>query len=159
MDIGVFIDWQNVYRQARKAFDLEHEPTERGIITPLLAAKTLAGRNARGDTANLVCVEIHRGLPDPRSEPKANRAVLRHRDAWLAEDPIVAPRLRALRLNKGTQKTEEKGVDVALAISALEHMIDGSCEVVIVFSHDSDLQPLLEAICRLRGPLPSFAGS
>jgi uncharacterized LabA/DUF88 family protein len=45
----------------------------------------------------------------------------------------------------------EKGVDVALAVSAIEAMLTSRCDVAIVFSHDTDLLPVPEAIARLAG--------
>jgi hypothetical protein len=49
----------------------------------------------------------------------------------------------------GVKKEREKGVDVALACSAVEHVLRGRCDVAIIFSHDSDLLPPVETICRL----------
>src|SRR5205823_130823 len=111
--------------------------------------------NKRGADGKLVRVEIHRGLPNPNNNPKGHGAADRQRQAWLAEDPlIVVPRLRPLKYNPEKGKDEEKGVDVAMACSALEHalMPDNNCDVVIVLSHDTDLLPPVETICRLRGP-------
>jgi len=46
----------------------------------------------------------------------------------------------------------EKGVDVALAVAAVGAALRGGCDVAIVFSHDSDLLPVPEAIADLVGP-------
>lgn len=46
----------------------------------------------------------------------------------------------------------EKGVDVDLAVGALEATLRGRCDVAIVFSHDADLLPVPEAIARFAGP-------
>jgi uncharacterized LabA/DUF88 family protein len=63
------------------------------------------------------------------------------------------PRLRPLRYrNYPEQPPAEKGVDVALAVSAIEAKLRNYCDVVIVFSHDMDLLPVPEAIARLAGP-------
>jgi len=45
----------------------------------------------------------------------------------------------------------EKGVDVALAVSAIEATLTGKCDIAVIFSHDSDLVPVPEAIARLVG--------
>jgi uncharacterized LabA/DUF88 family protein len=151
--VAVFMDWQNAYKEARRAFDLQAEPTERGVFSPLALAKILAAGNKRGQGGELVRVEIHRGLPNPNNNPKGHGAADKQRQAWLAEDPlIVVPRLRPLKFNPEKGKDEEKGVDVALACSAVEHVLMGMCEVAIIFSHDSDLLPPVETICRLKGP-------
>jgi uncharacterized LabA/DUF88 family protein len=151
VDVSVFMDWQNVYGAAREAFDLRQEPSARGNFNPLAVARHLAGCNHRGTDGRLVRVEIHRGLPDATRSPKAHGAAERQRQAWVALDPaIMTPKLRPVRLNPKTGKEEEKGVDVALAVSALEHMLLKRCEVVIIFSHDTDMLPTIETICRLK---------
>jgi uncharacterized LabA/DUF88 family protein len=149
--VAVFMDWQNVYGAAREAFDLRQAPPERGNFNPLAIARYLAAGNKRGTDGELVRVEIHRGQPDPNLSPKGHGAVERQRQAWLALDPkIMAPSLRPVRVNPETGEEEEKGVDVALAVSTLEHILLKKCEVAIVFSHDTDMLPAIETICRLR---------
>jgi hypothetical protein len=91
-------------------------------------------------------------LPDPTVNRKGHAAAERQRQAWLDLDPaIVSVRLRPVRLNPETGKEEEKGIDVALACSAVEHVLMKKCDVAIIFSHDSDLLPPVETICRLEG--------
>jgi hypothetical protein len=61
--VAVFIDWQNAYRAARRAFGLERMPVERGNFSPYRLACLLAAAQERGRAAELVTVEVHRGLP------------------------------------------------------------------------------------------------
>jgi hypothetical protein len=150
--VAVFFDWQNCYQQARVAFDLKKEPNERGVFNPFELARILSFGNRRGDQGDLIRVEIHRGLPSSGRDPKGNSAVLRHQAAWLALTPIVKVFLRPLRYNPDTGKPEEKGIDVALALSVVEHVIADFCDVAILFSHDTDLMPVVETIRRQRGP-------
>jgi hypothetical protein len=147
------MDWQNLYKEARRAFDLGGEPSERGVFSPFALARILAAGNKRGKEGKLVRLEIHRGLPNPNNNPKGHGAAERQRQAWKAEDPeIVVPRLRPVKFNPEKGQDEEKGVDVALACSAVEHVLMGRCEVAIIVSHDTDLLPPVETICRLKGP-------
>jgi uncharacterized LabA/DUF88 family protein len=151
--VAVFMDWQNVYEAAREAFDLRQEPPERGNFNPLRVAQYLAAGNKRGKDGKLVRLEIHRGLPDASFNSKGHGAADRQRQAWLALDPVVSVHLRPVKLydnGDGTKREEEKGIDVALAVSALEHILLNKCEVAIIFSHDSDISPPVEAICRLK---------
>jgi uncharacterized LabA/DUF88 family protein len=151
--VAVFIDWQNVYEAARDAFELQQASPAEGNFDPLKVAKYLAAGNKRGTDGQLVRVEIHRGLPDASVNPKGHGAAERQRKHWLALDPaIVSPRLRPVGLytEEGETKEREKGVDVALACSAVEHVLLGKCDVVVIFSHDSDLLPPVETICRLK---------
>src|SRR5581483_9520626 len=80
----------------------------------------------------------------------ANR---RQSAAWMAENPqIVIPRLRPLRYSSDpSEPPREKGIDVELAVAALEWTISEKCDVAVIFSHDSDLVPAVEAIVRLAG--------
>jgi hypothetical protein len=59
--------------------------------------------------------------------------------------------LRPLAYNPDTGEPEEKGIDVAVAVRALEWSVTGKAHVVVIFSHDSDMLPGIEAICRLYG--------
>jgi uncharacterized LabA/DUF88 family protein len=149
--VAVFYDWQNCYQQARVAFGLKQEPNERGVFDPFELARILAFGNRRGDDGDLVRVEIHRGLPSSGRDPRGNSAVLRQRDAWHALSPLVKVRLRPLRYNPETGEPQEKGIDVALAISVIEHVFSEFCDVAIIFSHDTDLLPVVETVQRLRG--------
>lgn len=151
LSVAVFMDWQNVYRAAREAFELHQAPPSRGNFNPLKVAQYLAAGNKRGREGVLARVEIHRGLPDSNTNPKGHGAADRQRKAWEALAPeIVAVRLRPVRINPETGKEEEKGIDVALACSAVEHVLLRKCDIAVVFSHDSDLLPPVETICRLQ---------
>jgi uncharacterized LabA/DUF88 family protein len=149
--VAVFMDWQNVYEAARGAFQLQQAPPDRGNFNPLEIARYLAAGNRRGRDGKLVSVEIHRGLPDSSFNPKGHGAADRQRRAWEELDPTVKVRLRPVKVytEDGKQKEEEKGVDVALACSAVEHVLLKKCDVAIIFSHDTDLLPPVETICRL----------
>lgn len=152
--VAVFIDWQNAYRAARRAFRLERMPVERGNFSPYRLGQLLAAANGRGHAGRLVRVEVHRGLPSHKHDPLGYNAARRQAKAWKADNPrVVMPRLRPLRYrNNPDQPPTEKGVDVALAVSAIEAKLKGYCDVVIVFSHDTDLLPVPEAIARLARP-------
>jgi len=99
-------------------------------------------------------VEIHRGLPSQKHDPGGYAATRRQVAAWKSESPdVLVPKLRPLRYrNYPAETPTEKGVDVALAVSAIEAILTDRCDVAIVFSHDTDLLPVPEAITRLAGP-------
>lgn len=46
---------------------------------------------------------------------------------------------------------EEKGIDVQLALSIVENLLLGHCDVAVLFSYDTDLLPAVETTCRLKG--------
>lgn len=153
--VAVFIDWQNAYKTAREAFGLLNMPNEHGNFSPYRLARLLAAGNGRGkDGGELVRVEVHRGLPSQRRDPTGYAANRRQSAAWEAErQGIVVPQLRPLRYprNYPTEPAVEKGVDVQLAVNAIEASLTKQCEVAIVFSHDTDLLPVPETISRLLG--------
>jgi uncharacterized LabA/DUF88 family protein len=153
--IAVFFDWQNVYKAAREAFGLQGLGNERGNFSPYQLARILAAGNDRGAEGELVRVEIHRGLPSSSRDPIGYGANRRQSAAWMAEDrSIVIPRLRPLRYPSPTEPVQypvEKGIDVQMALGAVEQVLTNRCDVAIIFSHDTDLLPAVETICRLAG--------
>jgi uncharacterized LabA/DUF88 family protein len=151
--VAVFIDWQNTYKTAREAFGWTTHPGEYGNYSPYNLARILAAGNKRGLDAVLVVVEVHRGLPSQRHEKTGYAANRRQSAAWMKEAPgLVIPRTRPLRWDHDTQVAREKGIDVQLAVSAVEWTLTSRCDVAIIFSHDTDLLPAVELIARLKGP-------
>jgi uncharacterized LabA/DUF88 family protein len=151
--VAVFIDWQNAYKAAREAFGMMGQPSEHGNFSPYRLARILAAGNDRGSDGKLVLVEIHRGLPSSSRDPVGFGANRRQSAAWMKENPeVVIPRLRPLRYPKDpSEEPEEKGIDVQLALSAVENALVAECEVAVIFSHDTDLVPAVEMICRITG--------
>ena len=73
----------------------------------------------------------------------------------MKENPeVVIPRLRPLRYPPAypADPPEEKGIDVQLALAAVEHVSSDPplCDVAVIFSHDTDLIPVIQTISRLR---------
>lgn len=152
--VAVYYDWQNAYKTAREAFGMQGMPNEHGNFSPYQLARVLAAGNDRGADGKLVRVQIHRGLPSQRHDPVGYAANRRQSAAWMKENhEVVIPRLRALRYPRDypTEPAVEKGVDVQLAIDALEWTLTGRCDVAVIVSHDGDLLPAVEAIARLKG--------
>lgn len=152
--VAVFYDWQNVYNCAREAFGWESFPSEYGNFSPYALARVLAAGNGRGTDGELVAVEVHRGLPSQKMDRVSYAANRRQKAAWEKEAPLVVRvRHRQLRYprNFPTQQPVEKGVDVSLALSAVEAVLLKQCEVAVVFSHDTDLLPVPETLARLVG--------
>lgn len=155
--VAVFVDWQNVYKTAREAFGLWQQPNEFGNFCPFQLSRVLAFGNGRGANGELVRVNIHRGLPSQKFDQPGYAANRRQAAAWVkAGGTIVQPCLRPLRYPRGypdrtTEPPREKGIDVQLAVEAVEWSVTGKADVVIIFSHDTDLVPVVELLCRLKG--------
>jgi uncharacterized LabA/DUF88 family protein len=154
MEVAVFIDWQNAYRSARRAFGLQNLPNEHGNFSPYQLARILAAANGRGANGTLVRVQVHRGLPHSSRDSLGYAANRRQATAWVKEAPqIVVPCQRPLRYpHDPADRPVEKGIDVELALGAVEQLATERCGVAIIFSHDSDLNPAVETIIRLKGP-------
>lgn len=154
IDVAVFIDWQNTYKTAREAFGWSDWPNEYGNYSPYRLAKLFVAGNGRGSHGNLVRLNIHRGLPSQEHDPDGYAANRRQSAAWMKENPeVVIPRLRPLRYSHdAAEPPREKGIDVELAIAAVEWTITDKCDVAIIFSHDTDLIPAIEMTSRLQGP-------
>lgn len=153
--VAVFYDWQNAYNRAREAFGWENMPNEYGNFSPYQLGRILAAGNGRGNAGLLVRVEVHRGLPSQRFDPRSYAANRRQSAAWMKENrEVVVPRLRSLRYppDYPDSPAVEKGIDVNLALTAVEWTLLSKCDVVIIFSHDSDLLPVPETIARLAEP-------
>lgn len=154
--VAVFIDWQNAYKAARSAFNLGALPNERGNFSPYALGRILAAGNDRGREAGLARVEVHRGLPSSKRDPVGYGANRRQSAAWMKENSeVVIPRLRPLRYPGKYEETKdptEKGIDVQMALGAVEWVLTDRCDVAVLFSHDTDLLPPVEVIARLKGP-------
>ena len=151
--VAVFIDWQNSYKTAREAFGLTNLPNEHGNYSPYRIARRLAAGNGRDAAGALVRVEIHRGLPSSSRDSIGFGACRRQSTAWMRENrDVVIPRLRPLRYPREPDEPPvEKGVDVQLALGAVEQIVADACDVAVIFSNDTDLVPAVETIRRLRG--------
>ena len=150
--VAIFLDWQNTWHAAREAFGWTEFPNEYGNYSPLRLAELLAEGNGRGGRGQLVRVNIHRGLPSNKHDPRSYGAVRRQAQAWIAENPeLVVPRLRPLRYYGDEAEPREKGVDVDMAVEAIRFVLSDRCDVAVFFSHDTDLLPAVEAIADLKG--------
>jgi hypothetical protein len=131
--IAVFIDWQNAYRAARRAFGLQGQGNERGNFSPFELGRILAAGNNRGKAGQLVRVEIHRGLPSSARDPVGHAANRRQAAAWVKEGgSLVIPRLRPLRYpprHVQNQMPVEKGIDVQLALAVAEAALTETADV------------------------------
>lgn len=150
--VAVFLDYQNVYMQARRCFAGRGAGGVLGQVHPAALAELLASRSSGGRRA-LVTVRIYRGLPDIGRDPRGHAAVRRQAEAWTA-DPRARVLLRPLRYPRDYPRSrpQEKGVDVLLAIDFVRMAVSGEYDVGILMSHDTDLVPALEVVAGLGGP-------
>jgi uncharacterized LabA/DUF88 family protein len=142
--IGLFIDYQNVYRRARSAFARPGDLHVVGQVDPLKVGQLISEKTPN---SALEFVRIYRGLPDGGKDPKGNAACSRQVAAWTALQ-CVEVFTRPLRYpqNYPAEKPNEKGIDVQLAIDFVVAALDRRFDVGVIFSADTDLKPAIETV-------------
>lgn len=151
---AVVIDYQNLHLTAHGRFCASGAPVHECLIHPLyfantvLTARTTQLRQQGSDDGELFvgAVLVYRGLPDSRKQPKQNRRSQLQKTEW-SRDPKVKVDYRPLRYqtdNHSNQWTaQEKGVDVMIALNFVALIQQGQHEVVILATHDTDLEPAM----------------
>lgn len=148
--VAVFIDYQNCYNWARRAFYNQADPSTVGHFNPRKFAEMLAGKGP--GRFDLVYCGAYCGLPDGSKDPATYAARRKQMARWtaLGATPVARPlRYPHGWVPGGKIKPIEKGVDVKLAVDAVMMALRGEYEVGIIASCDSDLAPAVEAIIEL----------
>jgi uncharacterized LabA/DUF88 family protein len=112
------------------------------------ADQVILARRAKGmPEVDLTEIHVFRGLPSRRHEPGQHARVQRQASNW-TRDRRVSMYLRPLRYPRDwpENRSQEKGVDVALAIEIVRAAITGSADLVIVATRDTDVVPALELV-------------
>ena len=117
MKICVFVDYQNVYMDARTAFGFENKGHTWGQIDPLLFGQLFCAKdspNISSKSKVLSQVRIYTGCPQWQLASETNAAYLRQKASWeqIGQVEVVD---RPLQYIKG-QPPRQKGVDVAMAL-------------------------------------------
>ncbi|HWC13678.1 MAG TPA: NYN domain-containing protein [Actinomycetota bacterium] len=146
------IDAQNCYRDARRAFHQETDPSSFGQVDPWKLGQLVASRGAENDTKprELEVVRYYTGMPSSAKQPKAYGAHLKQRAAHLASGVEVRPRPLRYPADWPKLPAQEKGIDVALAVDLVFGAARRLYDVGVVVSTDTDLVPALEAVCELQ---------
>lgn len=145
--VVVFIDYMNVFNDARAAFCAWPFGPADGQFDPLRLGRLLASKRPLGSPGDRILQEVrlYRGRPDSRKEPKTHAAHMRQCAAWEASGVNVIPRPLRYPRNWPQEREEEKGIDVQIAIDAVMMAIHGELEVAILATTDTDQRPVLEA--------------
>ena len=162
---AVVIDYQNIHLVGHECFPCSRGlPRHASLIDPLLfSQQLLATRNAAQAAghppAHLKDVWVYRGLPSSEHDPEDNSRSLAQQTHW-ERDRRVHVKLRPLRYTierdasgrpvldiRGRQKIlekREKGVDVLCALALVREAARPHVDLVILASHDSDLEPAVD---------------
>lgn len=158
--LNLYIDAQNVYQGARRAYFPDTFSHVDGQIDPMKLAELLCSRDPDGLKLDLNQVRVYTGRPDSTRQPKAYSAHMKQCARWQRDGALVIPRTLRYPRNWPDVRAEEKGIDVALAIDFVMGAVDGLYDVGVLFSADTDLRPALEVVkyrYAKEGPVPRVA--
>jgi uncharacterized LabA/DUF88 family protein len=137
-----FIDGSNMRHNARTAFGEAF-----ANFNPLALAETVCA--AQG--WRLAGVQLYLGVPDVRVSEDAHYASIKRCARWRRQGVKVFTRTL---LDDGAGGLREKGIDVRLALDAIELYRQGAYDVALLFSQDQDFAELaseIKALARQEG--------
>lgn len=164
----VFVDWQNTYRGARRAFHGDGGPGPHGQVCPNEVGEIIAARTRPAGPRYLQEVRVYLGVPS-KAQSEIGRAAKRAQTvAWdrhpkvevfrhtLQRKPSTCPRCGSRRMSDTCQQCGhvrqllgEKGVDVNMAIDLVSLAHEGAYDVGVVLSTDTDFNSAIKLAMRL----------
>jgi len=165
--VVVFLDYQNVYHGARRAFFRDGASKRLGHVNALALGQLIASRGPEGSHRVLQQVRIYRGMPVAAMDSKGHAASWRQMEAAFDVGETGAELEQAVNDEFGyymshavqycdrplryppdypREKAREKGVDVMLAVDFVSGAFAGHFDVGVIMSADTDLYPALEAV-------------
>lgn len=135
-NVVVFIDAQNLYNDARRAFCRRTDPAAYGQVDPMRLGRLLAAKHPLGadEPRDLKDVRIYRGRPDSTKQPKTYGAHMRQCAAWEKAGAIVIPRPLRYPHTWPDDPPEEKGIDVQIALDMVTMAINDELDVALLAS-------------------------
>jgi uncharacterized LabA/DUF88 family protein len=141
-----FIDGQNLFHAAREAF---------GYSYPNYDPRKLADRVCADHNWHLEQVRFYTGVPAANDNPfwnhfwAAKLAQMGRQGVWTYSRSLRYQN-QTFTLDDGRQvsflKGHEKGIDVRIALDIVQLVLEGSCDVVLLFSQDQDLSEVAEEL-------------
>ncbi|WP_082761922.1 NYN domain-containing protein [Mycolicibacterium mucogenicum] len=157
---AVIIDYQNVFMTAHQHF-APNGPASASMVDPGRFARRLIDvRNRNSYTrAELVDVQVFRGLPDPEHNPDGYTRNIEQKNRWerdivvhLTHRPLQYRVVRRCFSTGGPPGpsseivVREKGIDVLCALATVSAAARSDIDLVVIASHDSDLDPAAAAV-------------
>lgn len=149
--VVIFVDGQNVFNDARRAFHTPPFYGSQGQINIMRYARLLVERKVHGspEPRKLTQIRVYRGRPDPRRDAGTYAAHMRQCSVWEKSGVKVVPRPLRYPRDWPKERAEEKGIDVQIAIDMVTMAINRELDVAILATTDTDLRPALEAFAVL----------
>lgn len=156
----VIVDYQNIHLTAHDLWAPAGTAKHETLIHPchfatqivqtrnrLLGQRAVAGKPRHAGDAQLAAVAVYRGRPSNEHDPAGYRRSLAQQSEW-TRDRRVEVNLRSLRYYwspvEGRHVPREKGVDVQIALRLVQEAEACHYPVVILATHDTDLEAALE---------------
>lgn len=155
---AIIIDYQNMHTTGVKSFKPQTRPRELPLNPLKFSEALIQFRNSKvkdeGLLAELYKVEVYRGLPSSTHDPRSHATNVEQKNNWTKDSRVIVTQ-RSLKYDltpsqypDGTPKKYsskvEKGIDVLCALAIMRNAALAEIDLVIVASHDSDLEPALE---------------
>jgi uncharacterized LabA/DUF88 family protein len=146
--VGFVIDYQNMHLTAHNLFT-PNVNKRVSLLHPLLLAQGVISR--RGDffrdqvtRFEITQVRVFRGLPSNKQEPQRYAQNLSQKSEWSKDARVIVEYLELKYRTKQGLPPQEKGIDVLTALNFVEMAQSGEFDLVILMTHDTDLQPALK---------------
>lgn len=162
--VHLVMDYQNVHLTGHDMWCPNGEPAHLCLVHPVhyanqvvqtrnMVKRLVAERNGlpRPQDLELGSVHAYRGLPSNKYESRKYQRSLAQRAEW-TRDPRCQVHYRPLKYRQRAQgfEVQEKGIDVMVALDVVVKAARlGEPDVVILASHDTDLEPALEVASRM----------
>jgi len=145
--VGFIIDYQNMHLTAHNLFTPNLNKRE-SLLHPLQLAQGVLRR--RGEffkeqvtQFKITQVRVFRGLPSNRQEPEKYAQNLSQKSEWSKDKRVRIEHLQLKYRTKQGLPPQEKGIDVLTALNFVAMAQSGEFELVVLMTHDTDLQPAL----------------
>ena len=146
--VGFVIDYQNMHLTAHNLFS-PNVKKGASLLHPLHLAQSVISR--RGDffkdqvtQFEITQVRVFRGLPSNKQEPQRYAQNLSQKSEWSKDKRVRVEYLELKYRTKQGLPPQEKGIDVLTALNFVEMAQSGEFDLVILMTHDTDLQPALK---------------
>ena len=160
----LLIDYQNIHLTGHDAFCPEGVPRHESLLLPGSYAQQIEDvRAAMAPSevaqAHIDRIVVFRGMPSNRKQPESYSRSQAQFSQWSVDRRVEIAK-RPLRYPPGWPDVpaQEKGIDVMLAVELIQVAMGGEFGVVIVATHDTDLEPAIETAEGLGSTVVETAG-
>ena len=160
--VGFVIDYQNIHLTAHNLFT-SNQPKQDSLLHPLKLAESVLSRRRHFFKNQVIEYEIaqvrvFRGLPSNKQEPQRYAQNLSQKSEWSKDKRVRVEYLELKYRTKQALPPQEKGIDVLTALNFVAMAQSGEFDLVVLMTHDTDLQPALKMANSTEGVCVETAG-